>query len=148
MPAVFRGRFHHTIDTKGRLSIPAKFREVLARQEENLLFLLESDECLTAFPHQEWQQLEARILEKGPLRAEAREFLRTVYSGAVETEVDRAGRILIPQALRDSVALSRDVMIVGVMNRFEIWSRDRWEHMLRSKVGQREEMMDRLAGYL
>ena len=144
----FRGRFPHTIDDKGRLSIPARFREVLARQEERLLFLIESDDCITAFPEQEWQQIEAKILEKGSMRAEAREFLRTVYSGAVETEVDGSGRILIPQAFREAVGLSRDAMIVGVMNRFEIWNRDQFEHLLRSKAGQREGIMDKLAEYL
>jgi len=145
---MFHGRFPHTIDDKGRLSIPAKFRDVLARQEERALFLLELDHCITAFPHQEWQQIEAKILERGALRPEVREFLRTVYSGAAETEVDRSGRILIPQAFRETVGLVRDAMIVGVMNRFEIWSKDRWEHLLRSKVGQREEIMDKLAEYL
>jgi MraZ protein len=71
-----------------------------------------------------------------------------VYSGAVETEVDRAGRILIPQAFRETAGLTRDVMIVGTMNRFEIWSKERWEHQQRGKVGQREEIMDKLAEYL
>ena len=145
---MFHGRYPHTIDEKGRLSIPAKLREVLARQEERALLLLELDNCITAFPYQEWQQVEAKILARGALRPEVREFLRTVYSGAAETEVDRSGRILIPQAFRETVGLTREVMIVGVMNRFEIWPRDRWEHLLRSKVGQREEIMDKLAEYL
>jgi len=145
---MFHGRFPHTIDAKGRLSIPAKFREALAAQEERTVYLLESDDYLTAFPHHEWQQLEARIRERGTLRPEVREFLRTVYSGAIESEVDRSGRILIPQAFRETAGLTRDVMIVGTMNRFEIWSKERWEHQQRSKVGQREEIMDKLAEYL
>lgn len=144
----FRGRYLHTIDDKGRLSIPAKFREVLAREDERILFLFESDNCLTAFPDQEWQRVEAKIEEKGSMRAEAREFLRTVYSGGVEAEVDGAGRILIPQALRESVGLAREVMIVGVMNRFEIWDREQFALLLRSRFGQREGIMDRLADYL
>ena len=145
---MFHGRFPHTIDGKGRLSIPAKFREALAAQEERTVFLLESDDYITSFPHHEWQQLEAKIRERGALRPEVREFLRTVYSGAVETEVDRSGRILIPQAFRETAGLTRDVTIVGTMNRFEIWSKERWEHQQRRKVGQREEIMDKLAEYL
>jgi MraZ protein len=142
---MFRGRFPHTIDDKGRLSIPARFREVLARQQERGLLLIELDNCLSAFPQQVWQEIEAKILEKGPLRREVREWLRTVYSSATETEVDGAGRILIPQAPRESVGLGREVMIVGIGNSFEIWARDRWDHVLRSAVGQREAIMDKLA---
>ena len=145
---MFHGRFPHTIDGKGRLSIPARFREALAAREERTVYLLESDDYLTAFPPHEWQQLEAKIHERGTLRPEVREFLRIVYSGAVETEVDRSGRILIPQTFRETAGLTRDVMIVGTMNRFEIWSVERWEHQQRSKVGQREEIMDKLAEYL
>lgn len=145
---MFHGRFPHTIDEKGRLSIPAKFREVLAKRKERSLFLLELDNCITAFPHKEWQQIEDKIHQRGALRREIRDWLRTVYSGAAETEVDGSGRILVPQAFRETVGLTRDVMIVGVMNRFEIWGRDRWEHLLRSKVGQREEIMDKLAEYI
>jgi MraZ protein len=145
---MFQGRFPHTIDAKGRLSIPARFREALAAREQRTLYLLESDDYLTAFPPHEWQQMEAKIRERGTLRPEVRVFLRNVYSGAVETEVDRSGRILIPQAFRETAGLTRDVMIVGTMNRFEIWSKERWEHQQRGRVGQREEMMDNLAEYL
>ena len=145
---MFRGRFPHTIDGKGRLSIPAKYREVLAAQEERTLLLLELDNCITAFPEKEWQKIEARLYERGALRPEVRDYLRTVYSSATETEVDAAGRILIPPSFRETVGLVRDVVIVGAMNRFEIWAKDRWEHFVRSTVGQREEIMDKLAEYL
>ena len=142
---MFRGRFPHSIDEKGRLSIPARFREVLARQQERALLLLELDNCITAFPHHVWQEIEAKILEKGPLRREVRDWLRAVYSSATETDVDGAGRILIPQTSRESVGLGREVMIVGIGNSFEIWARERWEHLLRGTVGQREAIMDKLA---
>jgi transcriptional regulator MraZ len=145
---MFRGRFPHTMDGKGRLSIPAKYREVLAAQEERVLLLLELDNCITAIPEKEWQKFEAKLSERGPMRPEVREYLRTVYSSAIETEVDGAGRILVPPSFRETVGLARDVVIVGVMNRFEIWAKDRWEHFVRSKVGQREEIMDKLAEYL
>jgi len=122
---MFRGQFEHAIDEKGRLSIPAKLREAL--REEKTLVLTSSDGYLTAYPLTEWRLLEDRIRANPRLKRDLRDYLRLVYSSAEDVAIDGQGRILIPQALRQRAGISRDVIIIGVMDQIEIWDRARWE---------------------
>jgi MraZ protein len=122
---MFRGRFDHAIDEKGRLSIPAKFREVL--QEEKTLVLTGSDAYLTAYPLSEWRALEDRLRANPKFKREQRDFLRFVYSSAEDVGLDPQGRILIPQGLRLRAGITREVIIIGVMDTIEIWDKARWE---------------------
>jgi MraZ protein len=123
---VFRGRYPHTIDGKGRLSIPAKFREELSARGADTLVLTEGDHCILAYPMDEWERFEEKLRQQPQLALEMRSFIRVAVASAKDCPVDRAGRTLVPPELRDFAGLSKDVMIVGALNKFEIWNRERW----------------------
>jgi len=142
---MFRGRYEHALDDKGRLSIPAKFREILVKRRQNSLILTEFDSCLAAYPIKEWQQFEDRIRSQSTLRREFRDFLRLFYSGAIETSLDNQGRVLIPPQLRERAGLRREVVLVGVLNKIEIWSKERWEQFVAEKAHTFEEIATKLA---
>jgi MraZ protein len=131
---VFRGRYPHTIDGKGRLSIPAKFREELGARETETLVLTEGDHCIVAYPMDEWERFEEKLRQQPQLAPEMRNFLRGVVASAKDCPVDKAGRTLVPPELREFAGLSRDVMIVGALSKFEIWNRERWnDHYQRAR---------------
>lgn len=123
---MFRGKYPHTIDPKGRLSIPARFREDLAGRDVDTLVLAEGDQCIWAFPLDGWQRFEEKLRERPQLSPEMRHFLRMTVGSARDCPLDGAGRTLVPPELREFAGLQREVMIVGQLERFEIWSRDRW----------------------
>lgn len=120
---MFLGEFDHTIDDKGRVAIPARFREELG---EGLVVTRGFDQCLQAFPRPIWQQLAERVSRLSLGSAEARNLRRILFSSAAEVEVDRQGRILVPPQLREFAGLSEQVMITGMNTYFELWSRERW----------------------
>ncbi len=124
---MFLGEFEHTIDDKGRIAIPARFREGLS---EGLVLTRGFDRCLQAFPRQTWQPLAQRISSMSMGNREARNLRRLLFSGAAEVEVDRQGRILIPQNLREYAGLSDQAVIAGMDTYFELWSRDNWGDVL------------------
>jgi MraZ protein len=121
---MFRGQFEHAIDEKGRLSIPAKFREAL--RKEKTLVLTSSDAYLTAYPLKEWRALEDRLRANPKFKREQRDFLRFVYSSAEDVAMDSQGRILVPQGLRQRAGIMREVIIIGMMDTIEIWDKGRW----------------------
>jgi MraZ protein len=125
---MFRGSFEHAIDDKGRLSIPARYREILKRRRERELVLVDLifDTCIAAYPIKAWQQIEHNLLNKGNSDKRFREYARLISARAVESPVDNQGRILVPPQLREAAHLRRDVVIVGVLDKIEIWSRERW----------------------
>jgi MraZ protein len=125
---MFRGSFEHAIDDKGRLSIPARYREILKRRRERELILVDLifDTCIAAYPIKAWQQIEHNLLSKGNSDKRFREYARLISARAVESPVDSQGRILVPPQLREAAHLRRDVVIVGVLDKIEIWSRERW----------------------
>jgi MraZ protein len=116
------GEFYHTIDAKGRLIIPSKFRTDLG---ENFIVTKGVDNCLAVYPLSEWEILKAKI-DSLPL-SKGRDLQRHFYSGACEAEFDKQGRIVIPQNLREYAFLEKDVVIAGVSARAEIWNSERWE---------------------
>lgn len=125
---MFRGRFIHTIDSKGRVSVPIKFREVLSEKyEESLIVTTEVDQCLIAFPTEEWNRLEEKIRSLPSMSKELKAWMRFFYSGAVECPIDRQGRILIPPSLREYGNLNKEVVLIGLFNKIEIWDKGRWE---------------------
>ena len=121
---MFRGQFEHAIDEKGRLSIPAKFREAL--RKEKTLVLTSSDAYLTAYPLKEWRALEDRLRANPKFKREQRDFLRFVYSSAEDVAMDSQGRILVPQGLRQRAGIMREVVIIGMMDTIEIRDKGRW----------------------
>ena len=121
---MFMGEYQHTIDAKGRLIVPAKFREELG---DVFVITKGLDNCLFVYPYFEWKIFEER-LKKLPLTSgNARKFVRFFLAGAVECSVDKQGRILIPNNLRTYSGLEKDVILIGVSNRVEIWSKENWE---------------------
>ena len=121
---MFRGQYEHAIDDKGRLSIPAKLREAL--EQEKKLVLTSSDGYITAYPLKTWRELEARIRANPTFKRDRRDFLRVVYSSAEDVEIDPQGRILLSQGLRQRAGITREVVIIGVMDEVEIWDKSRW----------------------
>ena len=121
---MFRGQFEHAIDEKGRLSIPAKFRDAL--RKEKTLVLTSSDAYLTAYPLKEWRALEDRLRANPKFKREQRDFLRFVYSSAEDVAMDSQGRILVPQGLRQRAGIMREVVIIGMLDTIEIWDKARW----------------------
>ncbi|MGQ9693264.1 MAG: division/cell wall cluster transcriptional repressor MraZ [Thermodesulfobacteriota bacterium] len=142
---MFRGRFEHTIDTKGRVSIPAKFRELLAEKYDERLIITNFDRCLVAYPFEEWRGLEERISSLSLVKKEVKAFQRFFISGAVECPIDKLGRVLIPPSLRDYAQLEKCVIFAGMLKRFEIWSKERWIEEIKRSEEDFESMAAALA---
>ena len=121
---MFMGEYNHTIDTKGRVAVPSKFRETLG---ETFVVTLGLDGCLFVYPNNEWVNFVSK-LNSLPGSKEARQLQRYFMAGASECEVDKQGRILIPAKLRDQAGLNKDIVFVGVLSKIEIWSKERWEN--------------------
>jgi len=118
------GEYKHVVDSKGRVTLPSKFREELG---DRFILTKGLDNCLFGYSLKEWAVLEEK-LKKLPLTSkDARAFLRFFFAGACECEVDKQGRILIPQNLREYANLQKEVFIIGVMTRIEIWSEENWQ---------------------
>ncbi len=124
---MFRGCFEHTIDDKGRLSIPARFRDALETTFAPPLYLTRQKDCLVAYPADEWRALEARINELPSFDPKVQAFRRFFYAPAQECPLDRAGRILVPPTLRAYAGLDRQVVLAGMGKTFEIWDKDRYD---------------------
>lgn len=120
---MFMGEFIHSIDSKGRIIIPSKFREDLG---EEFVITLGLDGCLFAYPNSEWLKFVEK-LQTLPGTKEARQLQRYFMACASACEADKQGRILIPQKLRDTVGLDKEIVFVGVLNKIEIWSKERWD---------------------
>src|SRR5687768_4125433 len=130
---MFRGRYQHAVDPKGRVSIPSKYRDLLAQYDGATLVLVPNEHALEVHPLEEWERIETRINEKSMFDAELRKVGRLYISRAREVELDGAGRILIPPDTRTQGGLGRDVMLVGIGRRFfEIWDRNRFEEYERT----------------
>ena len=142
---MFRGRYDHTIDPKGRLSIPARYREELAARTVTTLVLSEGDHCVSAYPLDEWEKLEESLRQQSPFLPERRSVVRLIVASAKECPVDRAGRTLVPPELRDFAGLRKDVVIAGALESFEIWSRERWIDHRQSLRGGYDEMTRKLS---
>jgi len=120
---MFMGEYNHTIDEKGRIIIPSKFREALG---DNFVVTQGLDGCLFVYANEEWEVF-VEGLSKLPGNKDARKLQRYFMAGAAQCEVDKQGRILIPQKLRQQAGLLKDVVFVGVLSKIEIWSKERWE---------------------
>jgi MraZ protein len=146
---VFRGRFEHSIDGKGRVSIPAKFREILRRDYgSDQLIITIFDSCLVAYPLTEWQVFEEKMKDFSQLKKEAKSFLRYFYSGAMECAIDDHGRILVPSQFREHAQLIKEIVFVGVMNRFEIWNKGVWEEEFAKYKESFDEISENIAEWM
>lgn len=129
MSTMFRGQFEHAIDAKGRTSLPARFRDVLLVGNDLRLVLTRAlfDRCLHLYPMRAWEELEAKIAEMPQFEPNVVAFRRLYLSAAVECELDKQGRILIPPSLRDHAELNKEVLWAGMGRTAELWSRERWQ---------------------
>lgn len=117
------GEFQHSIDTKGRLIVPSKLREQLG---EKFVVTRGLDGCLFGYPQTEWEKLEEKLDQMPLAKKDARSFVRFFYSAATECEIDKQGRINIPNTLRKHASLEKNCVIIGVSTRIEIWDEQRW----------------------
>ena len=120
---MFMGEYNHTIDTKGRLIIPSKFRDELG---DEFVVTKGLDGCLFVFPNQAWQEFEEKLRALPLTNKSARHFSRFFVAGATPCELDKQGRILLPATLREFAGLDKEVVLTGMLNRIEIWSKDKW----------------------
>ena len=120
---MFMGEYSHTIDTKGRLIIPSKFREELG---ETFVVTKGLDGCLFVFSDEEWKAFEIKLKSLPLTNKNARQFARFFVAGATPCELAKQGRILLPATLREFAGLEKDVVLTGMLNRIEIWSKEKW----------------------
>ncbi len=120
---MFMGEYNHSIDAKGRVIVPAKFRESLG---DEFVVTQGLDGCLFVFPNEEWNVFEEKLKTLPMANKDARKFVRFFLAGAAQLEVDKQGRILLPSVLREFAGLEKDVALVGVGSRVEIWDKQRW----------------------
>jgi MraZ protein len=129
---MFRGQFEHSIDAKGRVSLPARFRDALLGQGDGRFILTPApfDPCLHLHPMRAWEEFEKKIAELPSLDPHIVRFRRIYVSAAIECELDRVGRVLVPPHLREKTSLSRDVLWAGMGRTIELWSKDAWNASL------------------
>ncbi|MDP9750694.1 MraZ protein [Thermoanaerobacter pentosaceus] len=135
------GQYEHTIDAKGRVIIPAKFREELG---EKFVLTKGLDNCLFVYSLEEWKNIEAKLKTLPLTKKDARAFTRFFLAGAVECEIDKQGRILIPANLREYAKIEKDVIFIGVSTRVEIWSKEVWEEYSNNTDVSFEEIAEHL----
>lgn len=123
---MFMSEYNYTVDTKGRLIVPSKFREQLG---DEFVVTKGMDGCLFVYANEDWTAFEQKLTSLPLINKEARKFARFFLAGAAQVEVDKQGRILLPANLREFAGLDKDVVLVGVGSRIEIWSRENWENM-------------------
>ncbi len=121
---MFMGEYNHTVDAKGRLIVPSKFRESLG---DEFVVTKGLDGCLFVYSSKEWEAMEAKFGEMSQFSKEARKFARFFFAGAANCEVDKQGRVLLPAVLREFAGIEKDVVLAGVVNHIEIWSKEKWQ---------------------
>lgn len=142
---MFYGEYSHTLDKKGRVIIPAKFREVVKEHFTEKFYLTRGlDGCLFVFTEESWKSQERKFREMPFTRGEARRFNRLYFSGACETVCDKQGRILIPEYLKEYAEIKEEVVMVGVSDRIEIWAKQNWEKFFEANQGSFEELAEKL----
>lgn len=141
---MFMGEYHHSLDEKGRLIIPAKFREALG---PTFVITRGLDQCLFIYPMSEWMTLEQKLKSLPLMKSDARAFTRFFFSGAVECELDKQGRVTIPGNLRDHARIDKECVVIGVSNRVEVWSKEGWETYFRQSEASFNEIAEKLVDF-
>ena len=142
---MFYGEYSHSLDKKGRVIIPAKFREVVKEYFNEKFYLTRGlDGCLFVFTEESWKSQERKFREMPFTRGESRRFNRLYFSGACESVCDKQGRILIPEYLKKYAEIKQDVVMVGVSDRIEIWAKEKWQKFFEEHKGSFEELAEKL----
>jgi MraZ protein len=141
---MFMGEYHHSIDNKGRMIVPSKFRDDLG---EMFIITRGLDQCLFGYPLTEWKILEDKLKGLPLTKKDARAFTRFFFSGATESELDKTGRINIPAPLLQYAKLEKECVILGVSNRIEIWSKQIWEDYFNQSEESFSEIAENMIGF-
>lgn len=138
---MFMGEYQHSLDAKGRLIIPAKFRDELG---EGAILTRGLDNCLFLFPQEEWSILESKLKTLPLTKGDARQFVRFLFSGATECELDKQGRIILPSNLREFASIDKDAVVIGVSSRVEIWSKEKWDSYVQDAEDSFEDIAENI----
>ncbi|MNO15186.1 cell division protein MraZ [compost metagenome] len=141
---MFMGEFQHSIDEKGRIIIPAKFRDLLGT---SFVVTRGLDQCLFVYPLEEWAAMEQKLKALPLMKSDARAFTRFFFSGATECEWDKQGRVNLPGNLRQYAKLEKDCVVLGVSSRVEIWSKDTWEQYFNQSEESFNEIAEKLVDF-
>ena len=142
---MFYGEYAHSLDKKGRLIVPSKFREIFKEHFAEKFYITRGlDKCLFVFTEEEWKTQERKFKDMPFTRGEARKFNRLYFSGACEVTCDKRGRILIAQYLKEYAEIKSDVVIVGVSDRIEIWAKDKWKDFFAQSKDSFEDLAEKL----
>ena len=145
----FRGQSEHSLDPKGRLNIPTRFRDVLREQSSSeMLIATHWQNCLKVYPVAAWEATEEKLIKQldgGSMPPNFGRFVRYLLAGVTECPIDKQGRILVPPTLREGLAIGKDVMLNGMLQHFEIWDKGAWQEEARSARETFEEFSTGLA---
>ena len=141
---MFMGEYHHSIDNKGRMIVPSKFRDELG---DMFIITRGLDQCLFGYPLSEWALIEEKLKGLPLTKKDARAFTRFFFSGATESELDKQGRINIPAPLLQYAKLEKECVILGVSNRIEIWSKQIWEDYFSQSEESFAEIAENMIGF-
>ncbi|MFJ3387113.1 MULTISPECIES: division/cell wall cluster transcriptional repressor MraZ [Lysinibacillus] len=141
---MFMGEYQHSVDAKGRLIVPAKFRDALG---ETFVVTRGLDNCLFGYPMNEWRKLEEKLKDLPMTKKDTRAFARFFFSGATEVEIDKQGRINIPSTLMQHAHLVKECIVLGVSNRIEIWAKDAWEAYFSESEQSFNEIAENMIGF-
>ncbi|OEH84836.1 cell division/cell wall cluster transcriptional repressor MraZ [Desulfuribacillus stibiiarsenatis] len=141
---MFMGEYQHAMDGKGRIIMPAKLRDGLG---DTFIITRGLENCLFVYPRKEWEQLELKLKALPFTKKDVRAFTRFLLSGAIDVEVDKQGRVLIPNNLREFAGIDRDCVIIGVSSRVEIWSKERWEEYSTAADASFEEIAETIVDF-
>jgi len=141
---MFMGEYHHNVDTKGRIIVPAKFRDSLG---ETFILTRGLDRCLFGYPLSEWAIIEEKLKQLPLTKKDARAFTRFFFSGATECEIDKQGRINIATPLFQYAQLEKECVILGVSNRIEIWDKTEWQNYFSESEDSFAEIAENMIGF-
>lgn len=136
------GEYEHSIDTKGRLIMPSKLKEDMG---EKFVVTKGLDGCLFAYSQEEWKTFEEKLRTFPLTNKDARALIRFFLAGAMECEIDKQGRFLIPSNLRDFAGLEKEVVVIGVLNKIEIWSKDKWLKYSEEENNSADEIAEKMS---
>lgn len=141
---MFMGEYQHSIDSKGRMIVPAKFRDILG---ESFVITRGLDQCIFGYPMEEWRKLEEKLKDLPMTKKDARAFARFFFSGATEVDIDKQGRINIPSTLVQFANLEKDCVILGVSSKIEIWAKEAWHKYFDESAESFNEIAENLIGF-
>lgn len=145
--AGFKGQYENAIDEKGRVAIPAKMRRVLTPEAmETFTATRGFERCVFLYPNDRWEQMEDEFMQLNPYQREARDFVRTITRWAEEVSLDKQGRIVLPKRLMEFAGLSSEAVIIGSLDRIEVWDPEVFDAYLNETPGDYESIAERVMG--